>query len=86
MCVYVCVKEVLTMIIDRKAKPMRALSTWMSSMELGRLVSTVVLKPGINPLIVAPDRGRGWFSHYKRGDGKPEGLTHDTVSLLFRTE
>ena len=63
MCVYVCVKEVLTMIIDRKAKPMRALSTWMSSMELGRLVSTVVLKPGITPLTAAPGGGRGTFTY-----------------------
>lgn len=48
----------LTMIIARKAKPMRTLSTWMSSMERGRLVSTVVLKPGIIPVMFAPGRER----------------------------
>lgn len=46
--------ENLTIIMARKAKPMRTLSTLMSSMERGRLVSTVVLKPGIIPLISAP--------------------------------
>lgn len=46
----------LTMIMARKAKPMRTLSTWMSSMERGSLSSTVVLKPGIIPVMFAPDK------------------------------
>ena len=65
MCLFVVMPPTerfdLTMIMARKAKPIRTLSTWMSSMERGRLVSTVVLKPGITPLMFAPGRGRGGF-------------------------
>lgn len=54
----------LTMIIARKAKPMKTLSTWMSNMERGRLVSTVVLKPGITPVMFAPGREtKEWMEH-----------------------
>lgn len=44
----------LTIIMARKAKPMRTFSTLMSSMEPGSFFSTVVLKPGIMPVMFAP--------------------------------
>lgn len=47
------------MIMERKAKPMSTLSTLMSSMELGSFFSTVLLKPGINPVTLAPGLGAG---------------------------
>lgn len=48
----------LTMIMAKKAKPMRTLSTLMSSMERGSFFSTVVLKPGIMPVMFAPAEHR----------------------------
>lgn len=54
----VCVRGDLTMIMAKKAKPMRTLSTLMSSMERGSFFSTVVLKPGIMPVVFAPAEHR----------------------------
>lgn len=47
------------MIMARKAKPMRTLSTLISSMELGSWLRIVLLNPGIRPVMLAPSRGTG---------------------------
>ena len=60
----------LTMIMAKKAKPMRTLSTWMSSMERGRFFSTVVLKPGITPVMLAPGREEGDGTDDWQSEGK----------------